>query len=112
MRPTLAALSLLLLGVAPPTLAQQPTRPQMPDSAAVAQMAGMFNQMGPMYEAMSQAMIEGTIKALERPETIERLARFARRYYDALLKEGFSKDEALQIVAGAGITGSRTGMSR
>ena len=112
MRPTLAVLGLLLLGVTPPTLAQQPTRPQVPDSAAVAQMAGMFNQMGPMYEAMSQAMIEGTIKGLERPETIERLARFARRYYDALVKEGFSKEEALQIVAGAGITGVRSGMGK
>jgi len=49
----------------------------------------MFTQMGPMYESMSQAMIEGTLKALEKPETIDRLARFARRYYDALIKQGF-----------------------
>jgi len=71
-------------------------------------MAGMFNQMGPMYESMGQAMIEGTIKALEKPETVERLARFAKRYYDALIKQGFSKEEALQIVAGAGIAGMKS----
>jgi len=52
-------------------------------------------------------MIEGTIKVLEKPETIERLARFARRYYEALIKQGFSKEEALQIVAGAGIAGMK-----
>jgi len=67
----------------------------------------MFTQMGPMYESMSQAMIEGTLKALEKPETIDRLARFARRYYDALIKQGFSKEEALEIVAGAGFAGMK-----
>ena len=103
MRLTIAAVALLVAGVSPSS-AQQPGAP---DSATIAQMAGMFNQMGPMYESMSQAMIEGTIKALERPETIERLARFARRYYDALIKQGFSKEEALQIVAGAGIVGMK-----
>ena len=103
MRSTIAVLALLLLAGAPSS-AQQPGKP---DSTAMAQMAGMFNQMGPMYESMSQAMIEGTIKALEKPETIDRLARFARRYYDALIKQGFSKDEALQIVAGAGIAGMK-----
>jgi len=103
MRSTIGVLALLLLAGAPSS-AQQPVKP---DSTTIAQMAGMFNQMGPMYESMSQAMIEGTIKALEKPETIDRLARFARRYYDALIKQGFSKDEALQIVAGAGITGMK-----
>ena len=86
--------------------AQQPT---VPDSAAMTQMAGMFNQMGPMYENMTQAMVEGTIKALEKPENIERLARFSRRYYEALVRQGFSKEEALQIVAGAGIPRVRSG---
>ena len=103
MRLIIVAVALLLV-VLSPSAAQ---RPGKPDSAAIAQMAGMLNQMGPMYESMSQAMIEGTIKALEKPETIERLARFARRYYEALIKQGFSKEEALQIVAGAGIAGMR-----
>ena len=101
MRVTIAAVA-LLLSVVSPSSAQ---RPGTPDSATMAQMAGMFTQMGPMYESMSQAMIEGTLKALEKPETIDRLARFARRYYNALIKQGFSKEEALEIVAGAGIAG-------
>ena len=105
----LVACCALLVFAAAPIRAQQPTsKPVMPDSAQMAQMAGMFNQMGPMYESMMQAMIEGSIKAFEKPETIERLARFSRRYYEALMKQGFSKEEALQIVAGAGIPGTRT----
>lgn len=91
-------------------MGQQPTsRSALGDSAAMAQMAGMFTQMGPMYESMMQAMVEGTLKAFEKPETIDRLARFSRRYYDALIKQGFSKEEALQIVAGSGIAAVRGG---
>ena len=109
MRPLIAFCAALLLA-SQAAVAQQPTsRPQVPDSATMAQMAGMFGQMGPMYESMMQAMVEGTLKAFEKPETIERLARFSRRYYDALLKQGFTKEEALHIVAGAGIAGMRTG---
>jgi hypothetical protein len=95
---------LLLISIPVALAGQQPTaRPQTPDSAAFAQMAGMFNQMGPMYETMTQAMVEGTLKALERPEVVDRLAAFTRRYYEALIRQGFTKDEALQIVAGVGI---------
>lgn len=96
--------ALLLISIPVALAGQQPTaRPQQPDSAAFAQMAGMFNQMGPMYETMTQAMVEGTLKALERPEVVDRLAAFTRRYYEALIRQGFTKDEALQIVAGVGI---------
>jgi Spy/CpxP family protein refolding chaperone len=106
MRTVIVAAALLLLTTTA-AVAQQPTA--IPDSASMAQMAGMFNQMGPMYESMMQSMVEGTIKAFEKPETIERLARFSRRYYDALIKQGFTKVEALQIVAGAGIAGVKAG---
>ena len=106
MRTLIVAAALLLLTTTA-AVPQQPTA--IPDSASMAQMAGMFNQMGPMYESMMQSMVEGTIKAFEKPETIERLARFSRRYYDALIKQGFTREEALQIVAGAGIAGVKAG---
>src|SRR5213593_848749 len=107
---TLIITGTLLLLTATTGMGQQPTaHPTVNDSAAMAQMAGMFNQMGPMYESMVQSMVEGTLKAFEKPETIERLARFARRYYDALIKQGFTKEEALQIVAGTGIAAVRAG---
>jgi hypothetical protein len=73
------------------------------------QMMGMFNEMGPMYETMTKGMIEGTLKALGDPENVERMAVFMRRYYLALIKQGFTKDEALQIVAGAGLLAQRAG---
>jgi len=108
MRSLVLVVAILLLAPAA-LVAQQPAaKPPIPDSLQMVQMAGMFNQMGPMYESMMQSMIEGTIKTFEKPETIERLARFSRRYYEALIKQGFSKEEALQIVAGAGIAGVRS----
>lgn len=101
MRKLPAILLALVLVSAKPATAQQPTSVPS-DSADVRRMMGMLNQMGPMYETMTQAMIDGTIKALSRQETIDRLAQFSRRYYEALMKQGFTKEEALQIVAGAG----------
>jgi len=84
-----------------PAWAQPPTvKPNQPDPVALGQ---AMSQMGPMYEAMMQAMMDGSLKALERPENVERLAVFMRRYYETLIKQGFSKDEALQILAGIGV---------
>jgi len=37
------------------------------------------------------------------------MAVFMRRYYQALIKQGFTKDEALHIVAGAGLLALRPG---
>ena len=39
---------------------------------------------------------------------VDRLAAFTRHYYEALIRQGFTKDEALQIVAGLGIPALRT----
>lgn len=93
--------------------AQQPRPTPVPrdtsSAAQLQQMMGMFNQMGPMYETMMKSMIEGTLKALAEPENVERMAVFTRRYYQALMKQGFTKDEALQIVAGVGVPAMRMG---
>ena len=87
--------------------AQQPAgRSPMDPAAALSQ---ALSQMGPMYEQMTQSTIDGTLKAMERPENVERMAVFARRYYDALIKQGFSPEEALQITAGAGNPAARFG---
>jgi len=89
-----------LLLIASEVVAQQPTHPTQPDSAGFAQTLGMMTQMGPMYQTMIQAMMEGTLKTLEQQQVIDRMAAIARRYYEALIKQGFTKEESLQIVAG------------
>ncbi len=114
-RPNAVTLAIWALLVCAPAagLAQQPSPSASPrdttPSAQLQQMMGMFGQMGPMYETMMKSMIEGTLKALGDPENVERMAVFTRRYYQALIKQGFSKDEALQIVAGVGVPAMRMG---
>ena len=56
-----------------------------------------------MDPKMMEAMMEGMLKVMAKPENIELLATFTRRYYEALIQKGFTKDEALQIVVAAGI---------
>ena len=58
---------------------------------------------------MAEATMETTLWALSKPEAAERLATFSRNYYDALIKKGFTKDEALRIVLSVGIPQSGGG---
>jgi hypothetical protein len=73
--------------------AQQPT----PDAAQMQQM------MVPMMSQMATVMLESTLTALAKPENTDRLADFTKHYYDALIKRGFTKEEALQLVAAMGL---------
>jgi hypothetical protein len=59
--------------------------------------------MGPVFGQMAEQMLQGTFAALARPETTEQLAAFSKRYYDALIEQGFEPDQALRIVVGFGI---------
>ena len=86
--------------------AQQPV-PIKPDSAraqeAAAMMGPMMQQMAPMMAQMAALTLEGTLAALAKPENAERLADFTKNYYDALVRHGFTKEQALQIVMAVGI---------
>ncbi|MGD2064200.1 MAG: hypothetical protein PVF51_11530 [Nitrospirota bacterium] len=67
------------------------------------QLQAHMDAMSPMFGKMAQSMMQGRFAALAAPETTKQLARFARSYYDALIAEGFTKDQALQIVIAVGI---------
>ena len=43
-------------------------------------------------------IIEGLLTQLAKPEVAAKLARFQKQHFDALVKEGFNRDEALKIV--------------
>lgn len=83
--PLTLACALALLGVAPSRAVAQ----QRADTAGAADMR-------------AQAQLLGRMAALTRPEVAERLATFTRNYFEALLHKGFSRDEALRIVAATG----------
>ena len=57
-----------------------------------------FDMMGPMMAQMSVGVLQATLATLAAPESAEKLATFTRNYYEALIRKGFTKDEALRIV--------------
>jgi hypothetical protein len=48
-------------------------------------------------------MLRTWFGVLARPEMTEEMATFTKNYYDALVPKGFSKEEALRIVAAHGV---------
>ena len=63
----------------------------------------MEQVMGPMMGLMMGQMIEGMSKAMAKPEVASNFATFAHNYYLALVKQGFTEEEAMKIVTSAGI---------
>lgn len=62
-----------------------------------------MDSMAPMMGRMAAASLSATLAALSDPKAADQLATFTRGYYDALIRKGFSKDEALRIVVAVGI---------
>jgi len=80
-------------------IAQEPARPNRPSAEEMQKMMEMsMGAMAPAMSKMTEAMIEAQLKAAENPETARRIAVFKKNLYDALLKQGFSKREALSIM--------------
>jgi hypothetical protein len=63
----------------------------------------MMQVMVPYMSRMAEANLTATLTALSKPEAAERLATFSRNYYLALMKKGFTKEEALRIVGATSI---------
>ena len=79
-----------------------PTRSAQAQEAEADSVAMMMEMMGPTFGLMMTGMMEAMMTVLEQPETAERLATFARNYYDALIRRGFSEEQALRLVVAIG----------
>jgi hypothetical protein len=74
--------------------AKQPSAAEL--AAAMKGMgSGMASMMGEMYNAI--------LDLFAKKETAVKLAVFAKNYYDELIKVGFTKEEALQMVTRVGV---------
>ena len=49
---------------------------------------------------VGQTEVEARLAILTRPDVADQLAKFARNYFDALINKGFTREEAVRIVAG------------
>ena len=72
--------------------------PQPSPEAMRQQMEAAFGAMAPMMGKMTEAMIEAQLLIISKPESAEKMATYVKNFYEALMKQGFSKDEAFKIV--------------
>jgi hypothetical protein len=77
--------------------------PAAPPQPTPEQMQAQMGMMGPAMATMTENMYAGMLKALAKPESAEQLATFMKSYRDALVAKGFTRDEAMQILRGAGM---------
>lgn len=71
---------------------QQPTPEQIQK-----QVEGTFTMMIPFVGKMMETMIEAQLTVLAKPESADRMAVYIKNFRDALIKQGFSKEEAFKI---------------
>lgn len=102
-------LSLLFLGFCATSFAQNKSKSKTVDSVSVmskpskdpfgeAGMMGLMNSMGPMMGNMARSMMDAQLDYYKQPGKLEEIAKLNKQYYDALVKEGFTYDQALKII--------------
>ncbi|MES2277622.1 MAG: hypothetical protein V4592_16475 [Bacteroidota bacterium] len=101
-------LSLLFLGIGAVSFAQ--SKPKIKsktvvDSVTVADpfagkngMMGIMNSMGPMMSNMAKSLMDAQLDYYKQPGKLEEIAKLNKQYFDALVKEGFTNDQALKII--------------
>ena len=62
------------------------------------EMAGVIGSMGPMLTTMTTAMMDAQVKYYKQPGKITEIAKLNKQYFDALVNEGFTQDQALKII--------------
>lgn len=63
------------------------------------------NRFSQLFESMQPVLtkaMETYLNFLAQPQTGEKLAVFQKNYYDALIKKGFSEDQAFQLLRDVG----------
>ena len=60
-------------------------------------MDATMGAMMPIMGRMTEVMLEAQLKVAERPETADKVATFKRNLYEALIKKGFSPEQAMQL---------------
>ena len=105
-RPAIAALLLSALIGARAEAQQNQAKPKPQAAQEVTvepDSAGFSAMMGPMMGQMMRVMMLTVIEIAAEPETAEKMATFSKNFFDALVRKGFTRQEALQIVMATGL---------
>jgi hypothetical protein len=69
-----------------------------PPRTGTNELGNIFNSMGPMFSNMAKSMMDAQLEYYKQPGKIAEIAKLNREYYNALVKEGFTYDQALKII--------------
>ena len=101
----------LLLASAATTFAEEPAENKQPSPEEMKQLMEMsFGAMVPMMGKMAEAMIDAQLRVAEKPETAASLAAFKKNLYAPLIKQGFSRKEAFDIMLNTAVPAAMPGM--
>ncbi len=110
------ALSWFMTGAA--VAAQPKTRPEEPpvagDQGSMPPESEIRNEGSPpdrdnpammmqQMQMMMGLMVESMARSMAKPEVAQNMAAFTRNYYQALIKAGFTQEEAMKIVLSSGL---------
>lgn len=60
---------------------------------------GFFGEsMQTQITEMATKVIDGYLDFLAKPQTAKKLATFQKNYYDALIEQGFTKEQAFELL--------------
>jgi hypothetical protein len=77
--------------------AQSP-KPQPPTQPPVDKFLKDLDASIPVKMKATEIAVASQVSALAKPETAEKMARYVKNFQNALIKEGFTKEEAIRIV--------------
>jgi len=97
----LAGLALLAFILAPAVARAEESEAPAQPPAAPQDVHQAMQQVGPAMTEMITTTLDGLLAYMTRPETTDQMAVFVRNYYDALIKKGFTEEQALQIATSA-----------
>jgi len=88
-----------------PAASMKPPSPEEMQKSMGTLMDGMVPTMG----RMTSVVIEAQLAEAEKPETAERIATFKRNLFDALVRKGFTREQALNLTSTTPLPGGTSG---
>ncbi|PWK77085.1 hypothetical protein LX99_02895 [Mucilaginibacter oryzae] len=74
-------------------------------------MMGALNAMGPMYASMAKSLLDAQLAYFKQPGKLIEIAKLHKEYFDALVKQGFTYDQALKIITDSGLIPKASSLS-
>lgn len=67
------------------------------------EMQNAMSSMGPMYASMAKSVLDAQLAYFKQPGKLTEIAKLNKEYFEALVKEGFTYDQALKIITSSSL---------